>query len=304
MKKIICILLTIALLLPVSAWACTESVTIEQSETISAILTVKAETETTLTFTDTIYLPTTESHSIAGIKDESEPVRCIGLQNICGKWISGWLDNGWAKASLADDGAGENVAVLVIECNGELLGLTGYDNVILTIFEPYGPFVLAVLQDLFGPDVTMCNGTLGAAMLWFTGSHASLIFFPSYSDAFQIGTAQLNAGDDVTPLMAGHFGGQYHLGLKCGWWEPEPETHVWIDTNVTAEAQANVEAVANAQATANAQANAGAYVNVSNSGSIDNSGDGCYRNNTVVQINLFSVIWQGIKNITKQGCEE
>lgn len=293
MKKTIALLLILALMIPAGAWACTESaVTIEQSETISAILTIKTETETTLTFTDTIYLPTTESHTIAGIKDESEPVRCIGLQSVCGKFVSGKLDNGWAKASFADDGAGENVAVLVIECNGELLGLTGYDNVILTVFEPYGPFVLAVLQDLFGPDVTMCNGTLGAAMLWFTGNHASLIFFPSYSDAFQIGTAQLNAGDDVTPLMAGHFGGQYHLGLKCGWWEPEPETHVWIDTNVTAEAQANAEAVAAAQVSAQAAA-----VSVSNSGSINQSGDGCYRNNTVIQINLGIV--QTVKNCIK-----
>lgn len=298
MKKLCSILLVIALLLPAAAWACTESVTIEQSEIITAILTVKAETETALTFTDTIYLPVTESHTIAGIKDEDGEVRCITVQRVTGKWISGKLDNGWAKASLADDGAGENVAVLVIECNGELLGLTGYDNVILTVFEPYGPFVLAVLQDLFGPDVTMCNGTLGAAMLWFTGNHASLIFFPSYSDAFQIGTAQLNAGEDATPLMVGHFGGQYHLGLKCGWWEPE--THVWIDTNVTAEAQANAEAVAAAQVSAQAAA-----VSVSNSGSIDQSGDGCWRNNTVVQINVG--LWQTVKNCIrwiKEGCEE
>ena len=62
--------------------------------------------------------------------------------------------------------------------------------------------------------------------------------------------------------------------------------------------------MANAQATANAQASAGTYVNVSNSGSIDNSGNGCWRNNTIVQINLFSIIKQGIKNITNQGCEE
>lgn len=299
MKKLIALILMMALLMPAAAWACTESVTIEQSETITAILTVKAETETTLTFTDTIYLPVTESHTIAGIKDESEPVRCIGLQSVCGKWISGKLDNGWAKASLSDDGAGENVAVLVIECNGELLGLTGYDNVTLIIDAPYGPFAMAVLQDLFGPDVTMCNGTLGAAMLWFTGNHASLIFFPSYSDAFRIGWAILNAGEDVTPLMVGTFGGQLHFGLKCGWWEPEPMCE-WVDVNVTAEAEANAAAVANAQASANAS------INMSNSGTVDNSGDGCYRNNNIIQVNVsvFGAIknWLGIGN--KGGCDE
>lgn len=306
MKKIIAILLTLTLLLPAAAWACTESVTIEQSETISAILTIKAETETTLTFTDTIYLPVTESHAIAGIKDEDGEVRCVTVQRVTGKWISGRLDNGWAKASLADDGSGENVAVMVIECNGELLGLTGYDNVTITIDAQYIGLALAVLQDLFGPDAALCNGMIGAGMLWWTGDYASAIFFPSYSDAFRIGTITFNAGEDTTPLMVGHFGGRLRFGLKCGWWEPESETHVWIDTNVTAEAKANAEAVANAQATANAQAsaNAGAYVNVSNSGTVDNSGDGCWRNNTIVQINLFSIIKQGIKNITNQGCED
>ena len=68
-----------------------------------------------------------------------------------------------------------------------------------------------------------------------------------------------------------------------------PETHVWIDTNVTAEAQANAEAVAAAQVSAQAAA-----VSVSNSGSVDQSGDGCYRNNTVIQINLGIV--QTVKN--------
>ena len=37
-----------------------------------------------------------------------------------------------------------------------------------------------------------------------------------------------------------------------------------------------------------------AAVSVSNSGSVDQSGDGCYRNNTVIQINLGIV--QTVKN--------
>lgn len=301
MKKILAILLTIALLMPAAAWACEKTVTAEQSETITAILTVKTETEMTLTFTDTIYLPVTESHTIAGIKDEDGEVRCITVQRVTGKWISGCLANGWAKASLADDGSGENVAVLVIECSGELLGLTGYDNVTITIDAQYIGLALAVLQDLFGPDAALCNGMIGAGMLWWTGDYASAIFFPSYSDAFRIGTITFNAGEDTTPLMVGTFGGRLRFGLKCGWREPEPMRE-WVDVNVTAEAAANAQAVANAQATANAQANAGAYVNVSNSGTVDNSGDGCWRNNTVIQVNLFSIVKNCVRWI-KEGCE-
>ena len=45
-------------------------------------------------------------------------------------------------------------------------------------------------------------------------------------------------------------------------------------------------------------------MNVQNNGHLDNSGDGCWRNNTIVQINLFSLIKQGIKNITEQVCSE
>ena len=55
------------------------------------------------------------------------------------------------------------------------------------------------------------------------------------------------------------------------------------------EAAANAEAVAAAQVSAQAAA-----VSVSNSGSVDQSGDGCYRNNTVIQINLGIV--QTVKN--------
>lgn len=237
MKKLIAILLMIVMLVPGIALAC------EKEDTVSAILTAK--TETSVTFNDTVYLPVTEDHAIAGIKDEDGQVRCIPPQNVVGKWISGWLANGWAKASLADDGSGENVAILTIVVNGEVFGLTAYDNITFIIDDP--ALVLWIVQNLCGEDAVLCGGTIGASMLWFTGDYASVIFFPSYSDAFRVGTATLNGGEDVTPLMAGMFGGQLHLGLKCGWWEPEEETHVWIDTNVTAEAEANAIAVAGAQ---------------------------------------------------------
>ena len=173
MKKLIASLLILVLMIPAGALACAEkTVTIEQNETITAILTVKAETEVAMTFTDTIYLPVTESHTIAGIKDEDGPVRCIPPQNVVGKWISGWIANGWAKASLADDGSGENVAILTIVVNGEVFGLTAYDNITLIIDAPYVQLVLWIVQNLCGEDAVLCGGTIGASMLWFTGSAA------------------------------------------------------------------------------------------------------------------------------------
>ena len=116
-----------------------------------------------------------------------------------------------------------------------------------------------------------------------------------------------NGGQDVTPLCAGTFGGVLRLGLMCGFREAEKEQTVeWVDVNVTAEAQANAEAVASAQVSANASANANAVINMSNSGSVDQSGDGCYRNNTTIEINIFSIVKNllNIGNKTEGGCEE
>lgn len=116
-----------------------------------------------------------------------------------------------------------------------------------------------------------------------------------------IGAVHFNGGEDQAALCMGHFGECLRVGLPCGYREPEPVIE-WHDTNITAEAQANAEAVAAAQVSA--QANAQAWANVENSGSIDSSGDGCWRNNLILQINLFSIIKQGIKNITNQGGAE
>lgn len=281
MKKLIAVMLMIVMLVPGIALAC------EKEDTVSAILTVKAEAS--VAFHDTVYLPVTKDHTIAGIKDADGSARCIPPQNVTGKWIAGWLANGWAKASLADDGRGENVAILTIVVNGEVFGMTAYDNITFTIDAPYVPLALEVIRGLCGEDAVLCGGTIGASMLWFTGDYASVIFFPSYSDAFRVGTATLNGGEDVTPLMAGTFGGQLHFGLKCGWREPEKETHVFVDTNITAEAEANAIAVANAQIQANVCAQAGAGINTTVTAKdnyIDNSGDGCYSHNAILNVNI------------------
>ena len=287
MKKIIAVMLTLALLLPAAAWACENA----------AVLVAKSET--TVTYTGVSYWALTDGCVLAGIKDYGEMVPRMNVQNTHSQYVAGWMENGWMR---------EAGMVRTLTVDGQVMGLAKLCNVTITIYTEYVPMCEAVVHALLGEDAEITANSLAACALWWDGDYAANIFFPSYADRVEIGYATFNY-QDVTPFCIGHFGEELRFGLMCGYWEPMPETYVYTDTNITAEAQANAEAVANAQASANAGAYAGAYsgaaaVSVSNSGSIDNSGDGCYRNNTIVQINLFSVIWQGIKNITKQGCEE
>ena len=275
MKKILAILLTIALLLPVAAWAC--------PETETTVLLVRSETKTT--FCDPSYWPVTEDHGLASIKDYQETVQRLSIQRVSGMYISGRMENGWAR-ELRD---GMGVSVRIAVCGETVIGLTELTNVTITIYEEFLPLTLKIIHALLGDDVELSAAAIVASMTWVECEYASVIFFPSYSDRFVIGTVAFNGGRDVTPLCAGTFGGQMRMGLMCGFREAEPERPApWVDVNVTAEAQANAEAVANAQASASAA------INMSNSGTVDNSGDGCYRNNTVIQVNVG--IWQTVKN--------
>ena len=287
MKKILAILLTISLLLPAAAWACPEAET--------TVLLVRSETKTT--FCDPSYWPVTEDHGLASIKDYQETVQRLSIQRVSGMYISGRMENGWARELR--DGIGVSVRIAV--CGETVIGLTELTNVTITVYEEFLPLALKIIHALLGDDVELSAAAIVACMTWVECEYASVILFPSYSDRFVIGTVAFNGGQDVTPLCAGTLGGQIRMGLMCGFREDEPERPVeWHDVNITAEAQANAEAVANAQASANAA------INMSNSGSVDNSGDGCYRNNNIIQVNVsvFGMIknWLGIGN--KGGCEE
>lgn len=286
MKKFFAILAVIlAALLTSGAWACEDAAPALPLGSGNLVLTGPS------------WWTVTEEHMLASIKDDGEVLLHLPVQNVTGQWVRGRMDNGWAR-DLRD---GQGVAVRVSACGA---GLTKLDNVTITIYEPYKAFAVSIMESLMGWGAELTNANAAACATWLDGDWASTIIFPSYSDRFVIGEVHFNGGEDVTPFCAGTFGGCLRFGLMCGFREADPDPAPWVDVNVTAEAAANAEAVANAQETANAQANAGAYVNVSNSGTVDNSGDGCWRNNTIVQINLFSIIKQGIKNITNQGCEE
>lgn len=286
MKKLVSILVVLALMLPIGAWACNE-----ETDIAKLIISVKAESYSSVTFSDSIYLPTTEDHKIAGIKDEDEQVRCIGIQNVTGKWISGRLDNGWARASLAEDGRGEAVAVKTIIVDGNIIGLTKYDNITCTIFSQYLEFAQQVADDLFGCEVILCNSIIGAGMLWWTGEeYVSAICAPSYADRIVIGTMSFNGGEDITPLCVSMFGGKLHFALMCGYWE---------SSNVTVESSASAEAVAGVHVEVSATATAGAYAEIQNNGYMDQSGDGCNRNNATITNTTYNTYQIGFFNFVK-----
>lgn len=270
MKKIFAGLLALMLMIPVCAMACEEP----------AVLIAKSEAA--YTYTDASYWALNTDCTIIGIKDADEIVPHMGVQSTHSQYVAGKLDNGWMR---------EAGAVRTVTIDGRVIGLTKLCNVTITIRAEYIGLAQAVIHTLLGEDAEISANAIAACMLWWDGDFASNIFHPSYSDRFEVGSVSFNCGEDVTPLYLGHFGKELRFGLACGWWIPEPVT-------VTTEA-----ATATAGANANASASAEARVNVSNTGGIDASGDGCYRNNTMIQINLFSVIKQGIQ-ILKECLEQ
>ena len=267
MKKIFALILILALMIPAGAWAC-ENPALLVAKCGGSVVSEGAS-----------WWAVTEDHSLAGIKDYGQIVEHFTVTSTRCQWVGGWIENGWAMQAGA---------VRTVTVNGQTAGLTCLHNVSFTIYAEYVPMVEAMIHEYLGDDVEISANAIAALMLYWEGDYASEIFFPSYSDRFVIGSAYFNGGADAVALCMGHFGEQLRLGLPCGYREPEP-VREWIDVNITAEAQANAEAVAAAQVSAQAAA-----VSVSNSGSIDQSGDGCWRNNTTIQINLGIV--QTVKN--------
>lgn len=272
MKKLIAMLMILALMMPAAAWACEDAAPALPLGSGNLVLTGPS------------WWTVTGDHMLASIKDEGEALLHLPFQNVTGQWVRGRMDNGWAR-DLRD---GQGVAVRVAACGA---GLTKLDNVTITIYAQYTGLAGAIVESFLGEGAELTNATAAACATWLDGDWASTIIFPSYSDRFVIGEVHFNGGEDVTPFCAGTFGGRLRFGLMCGYREPEL-VREWIDVNVTAEAQANAEAVAAAQVSAQAAA-----VSVSNSGSVDQSGDGCYRNNTVIQVNVG--VWQAVKNCVK-----
>ncbi len=284
MKKIFAMILILAMMIPTAAWACTET-TAEAGTVLAFTEETETERTTETTYSDPAWWPLTEDHILAGIKDYGEKLHQDGVPHVDGMYVAGLIDHGWMRTDHE---------ILTVDFGGQIIGLTQLTNTSITLYDEFIPVAETAVHELFGCDVALSQNAMVAGATWYNGNYASLIFHPSYSDRFVIGYATFNITKDNpegdrTPFYLGHFGNQWRFGLACGWWLPKPvQANTGVQTGVTVEADAG--ASISVQAQASATATASASVAVTNSGSINNSGDGCYRNNLVVQVNLFSVV--------------
>ena len=267
MKKLALTLALVMALLPLGAMACEDRP-----------LLVKSRAQTT--FTDASWWALTEDNILAGIKEEGETLPRLGVQSIHTQYVAAKLDNGWMRTPAY---------IRIVETETCVAGLTKLQNVTIQVNPEYLALARGIVADLLGEGVELSANAIAACMLWREGDYVSTIFAPSYSDRFVIGSVTFNR-EDVTPLCAVTFGGRLHFALICGWWIPQPEPEPAPEPTNN-----NVVVEANASAQATAQASATAAVNVQNSGKIDNSGDGCYRNNVIIQVNVGSFVNNCIK---------
>jgi len=275
MKKLIAMILTLALMLPAAAMACPET----DAQTAAVMV---AKKEATYTYSDYSYWALTDTCTLAGIKDVDEAVPHWPVQNFSGQYVAGWTKNGWTR---------EAGAIRTVTVNGQTIGLTLLKNVTVTIYAEYAEIARMVVENLLGEGTELSANSIAACAMWWDGDWVSMIFHPSYSDRFVVGYVTFNCGEEVTPLYLAHFGEELRFGLACGWWIPEP-------------VKEPEPAQETAQASATASASASAAVSVSASGNINQSGDGCWRNNTFVQINLFSFVRQCARWMMGGACEE
>lgn len=267
-----------------------------------------------VTFTDASWWTVTEDCTLAGIKDEGEILRHMGVQRVCGMYVAGWLGNGWTR---------DAAAIRVTEMGGQTVGLTLLKNVTITVYAEYTEWARGIVENLFGEGTELSANVIAAGATWWENGYATTIFAPSYCDRIVIGSVTFNNGADVTPLCVRTFGGQFRFALIPGWWMPAPEpviTQEQLDeaerAKAEAEARAEAESIARAEAEARAYAEATARANaearadyaIAQAATMqtNGNGDGCNRNNNIVQVNfsVFGTIrnWLGIGN--KGGCEE
>lgn len=291
--------LVMALMVSVGALACDDVPT--------KVPVLVANGGSALTFTDASWWTVTEDCTLAGIKDEGEILRHLGVQRVCGMYVAGWLDNGWTR---------DAAAVRVTEMGGKTVGLTLLKNVTITVYAEYTEMVQEIVTDLFGEGTELSANVIAAGATWWENGYATTIFAPSYCDRIVIGSVAFNHGEDVTPLCVRTFGGKLRFALIPGWWMPATEPVITQEQLDEAEARAEAESIARAEAEARAYAEATARANaearadyaIAQAATMqtNGNGDGCNRNNNIVQVNfsVFGTIrnWLGIGN--KGGCEE
>ena len=301
MKKVFAgiLALVMALMVSVGALAC-DDVPVN-------IPVLVANGGASVTFTDASWWTVTEDCTLAGIKDEGEILRHLGVQRVCGMYVAGWLDNGWTR---------DAAAIRVTEMGGQTVGLTLLKNVAITVYAEYTELAREIVTDLFGEGTALSANVIAAGATWWENGYATTIFAPSYCDRVVIGSVTFNNGADVTPLCVRSFGGKFRFALIPGWWMPAPETVITqeqvyeanarAEAEATARAEAEARAYAEATARANAEARADYAIAQAATMQTNGNGDGCNRNNNIVQVNfsVFGTIrnWLGIGN--KGGCEE
>ena len=288
MKKLALTLALVMALLPLGAMACEDRP-----------LLVKSGAQTT--FTDASWWALTEDNILAGIKDEGEALPRLGVQNIHTQYVAAKLDNGWMRTPAY---------IRIVETETCVAGLTRLNNVTIQVNPEYLDLARGIVADLLGDGVELSANAIAACMLWREGDYVSTIFAPSYSDRFVIGSVTFNR-EDATPLCAVTFGGRLHFALICGWWMPDREPAITqeqlaeaenakaqAEAKASAEASARAEAEARACAEAAARAQAEARAEAAIAQATSGNGDGCNRNNNVVQMNfsVFGTIrnWLGI----------
>lgn len=291
--------LIMALMVSVGALAC--------DDVPANVPVLVAKGNASVTFTDASWWTVTEDCTLAGIKDEGEILRHLGVQHVCGMYVAGWLDNGWTR---------DAAAIRVTEMGGQKVGLTLLKNVTITVYAEYTELAQEIVTDLFGEGTTLSANVIAAGATWWENGYATTIFAPSYCDRIVIGSITFNNGADVTPLCVRTFGGQLRFALIPGWWMPAPEPEITqeqldeanarAEAEATARAEAEARAYAEATARANAEARADYAIAQAATMQTNGNGDGCNRNNNIVQVNfsVFGTIrnWLGIGN--KGGCEE
>ena len=308
MKKIFAgiLALMMALMVSVGALAC--------DDVPANVPVLVANGGASMTFADASWWTVTEDCTMAGIKDEGEILRHLGVQRVCGMYVAGWLDNGWTR---------DAAAIRVTEMGGQTVGLTLLKNVTITVYAEYTELAQEIVTDLFGEGTELSANAIAAGATWWENGYATTIFAPSYCDRIVIGSVTFNHGEDVTPLCVRTFGGQLRFALMPGWWMPVPGTVITQEqldeaerAKAEAEARAEAETIARAEAearayaetTARANAEARADYAIAQAATMqtNGNGDGCNRNNNIVQVNfsVFGTIrnWLGIGN--KGGCEE
>lgn len=300
MKKVFAgLALVMALMVSVGALAC--------DDVPAKVPVLVAKSGASMTFTDASWWTVTEDCTLAGIKDEGEILRHLGVQRVCGMYVAGWLDNGWTR---------DAAAIRVTEMGGRTVGLTLLKNVAITVYAEYTELAREIVTDLFGEGTELSANVIAAGATWWENGYATTIFAPSYCDRIIIGSVTFNKGADVTPLCVRSFGGQLRFALIPGWWIPatEPvitqeqldEANARAEAEATARAEAEARAYAETTARANAEARADYAIAQAATMQTNGNGDGCNRNNNIVQVNfsVFGTIrnWLGIGN--KGGCEE